>query len=165
MKQSPQDRAQRERLESSRFSADGFMGTDRRPVDRIVADDGAVLRRHGISAATIAHRLRAIDDMARAAQGAPVPVADDVTAIHYEAMGRIPSPFPGDGVFPKGETRITWHDGRCLRVTKLGIALIERRGFFQGRGSPYRIEPELAAALPAVSPGHAGEHAPDSDTR
>ncbi len=126
MKQSPQEKAQQERLNASRFSAEGFMGTDRRPVDEIVAAD----RR------------------AREAQGAPLELAPGIEARHYEAMGRMPSPFPGDGVFPKGETRIEWSDGRCARATALGIALIERHGFFQGRGSPYRIEPEQAAALP-----------------
>ncbi len=148
MKQSPQEKAQQERLLASRFSAAGFMGTDQRSPDEIIADDQAVLQRHELTAAAVARRLRAIDDLARAAQGAPVHVAGGIVANHYEAMGRIPSPFPGDGMFPKGETRITWQNGRCLRVTRLGIALIDKHGFFQGKGSPYRIEPELAAALP-----------------
>ena len=147
MKLSPRDKAQRERLLASRFSAAGFMGTDSRSLDEIIAGDQAVLQRHALCAATVAQRLRAIDDRARAMFGAPIQLPGGIKATHYEAMGRIPSPFPGDGMFPKGETRIEWPDGRCLRITRLGIALIERHAFFQGKGSPYRIEPDWVAQL------------------
>ncbi len=125
------------------------MGTDRRPVDEIVAADRNTLERLGTAAAAVAGRLRAVDRRAREAQGAPIELAPGIEARHFEAMGRMPSPFPGDGVFPKGETRIEWNDGRSLRVTSLGIALIELHGFFQGMGSPYRIDPATAAELAA----------------
>jgi hypothetical protein len=148
MKSSPQDRMLLERLGASRFSAEGFMGADRRSVSEIVAEDAQTLERLGVSAEAVAARLRRVDQQARAALGVPIAVAPGIEARHCEAMGRVPSPFRGDGVFPKGETRIVWNDGRQLRVTALGIALIERHGFFQGCGAPYRIEPELAAALP-----------------
>ncbi len=150
MKQSPREIVQQQRLLQSRFSAAGFMGSDRRSYDQIIADDALTLRGLDCNADDLAQRLRGIDDRARVAMGAPVAVAAGIRARHYEAMGKIPSPFPGDGTFPKGETRIEWADGRCLRVTRLGLALIERHGFFQGQGSPYRIDPELAAALPRV---------------
>ncbi len=148
MKESPDERQERERLAPSRFSALGFLGDDRRGLDEIVADDRRALEALGLSAADIAARLRAADEAARAAFGAPVALASGIEACHSEAMGRIPSPFRGDGVFPKGETCVTWADGRRLRITALGIALIERHGFFQGVGSPFRIEPALAAQLP-----------------
>ncbi len=148
MKLSPQDQALQERLQASRFSGAGFMGSDNRPLEDILASDAATLRHLGVTASGLAERLRAVDARARAALGASVILAPGLTARHFEAMGRIPSPFRGEGVFPKGETRIEWADGRCLRVTPLGIALIERHGFFQGQGSPYRIHPEWAAAIP-----------------
>ncbi len=148
MKQSPEDLKLIERLASSRFSGSGFMGDDRRSLEETLAADRHALERLGVSAATLVRRLRAADRLAREACGAPVVLCPGMEARHYEAMGRVPSPFHGDGMFPKGETRISWKDGRQLRVSALGIALIERHGFFQGRGSPYRIEPELAAELP-----------------
>lgn len=158
MKQSPQDRLQQERLLASRFSAAGFMGHDQRGLEQVIASDRTLLQKLAVDAASLARRLGSIDDRARSSLGMPVEIAPGITARHYEAMGRIPSPFPGDGVFPKGETRIEWSDGRCLRVTRLGLALIEKYGFFQGQGSPYRIDPELASVLPPCSPE------PDSPT-
>jgi hypothetical protein len=63
-------------------------------------------------------------------------------------MGRIPSPFQGDGVFEKGDIVVkNAATGEELVLTRLGLALIGKHGFFQGHGSRYRIDPERAAAL------------------
>jgi len=62
-------------------------------------------------------------------------------------MGRIPSPFIGDGVFEKGEAELQDESSaQKFYITRLGIHLIEKYGFFQGHGSRYRIEPELVLA-------------------
>jgi len=37
--------------------------------------------------------------------------------------------------------------GQQMIITQLGIALIERHHFFQGLGSRYRIDPEVAVRL------------------
>ena len=37
--------------------------------------------------------------------------------------------------------------GEGFILTSLGLALIEKHGFFQGRGSRYRIDPAQAVAL------------------
>jgi len=81
--------------------------------------------------------------------GRPVRIGEHLTAVHREAMGRIPSPWPGEGVFPKGDVELTdRRTGRVLRFTPLSIRLIATHGFYEGRGSRYRLEPaELADAL------------------
>jgi hypothetical protein len=147
MKHAPLDQSLRERLDASRFSAEGFLGNDAREIEEIVAQDRAELERLGVTEQAVVQALRAADDQARATLGAPVRLAPGLVARHHEAMGKTPSPFRGDGVFAKGETEVLWDDGRRLRLTALGLALIERHGFFQGRGSLYRIEPQDAAAL------------------
>lgn len=147
MKMSPDEAMQQQRLTRSKISAAGFLGDDPRPYDQVIADDATTLRRLGLDVADLATVLQAVVQRAQAAMGAPVVLAPGIRALHYEAMGRIPSPIPGDGAFAKGETRIEWEDGRCLRVTPLGLALLERHGFCQGEGSLYRIDPELASHL------------------
>jgi len=63
-------------------------------------------------------------------------------------MGKIPSPFTGEGVFRKGEVVIKNRTtGDKMVLTPLSIHLIKAHGFFQGKGSGYRIEPDIAAAL------------------
>jgi len=39
MKETPEDKALEDRMGASKFSGEGFLGTDHRTVDQIVADD------------------------------------------------------------------------------------------------------------------------------
>ena len=43
MKETPQDKSLEERLGASKFSGEGFLGTDHRPVNEIIADDRRTL--------------------------------------------------------------------------------------------------------------------------
>lgn len=148
MKRSPGDAEQERLFSPSRFSADGFLGSDTRTVDEIIADDVAALAECGCTTADVATSLRRIFDRAEAALGDPVSITDDVVATHYEARGKIPSPFRGEGLFQKGEVEIRIASKSVtLHITRLSINLIEKHSFFQGRGSRYRIEPEIAERL------------------
>lgn len=145
MKQSPSEKNLRRNLGPSKFSAEGFLGQDLRPVDEIVADDLRALERSGVSLADLLGALRHAYETARQALGAEVEIRPGVTSVFYESRGRIPSPFRNGRSYEKGEAVVTDHaSGRKMVLTDLGLALIERHGFFQGRGSRYRIEPAEA---------------------
>ena len=147
MKETPEDKSLEDRLGASKFSGEGFLGTDHRTVDQIVADDLRTLDRLGVSKAQLAAALRGIFEQARAALGGEVAVRPGITAVAHESMGRIPSPFRGDGVFEKGDVVVSAGSGEGFILTSLGLALIEKHDFFQGRGSRYRIDPAQAVAL------------------
>lgn len=147
MKETPEDKSLEDRLGASKFSGEGFLGTDPRPVDEIIADDLRTLERLGLPKERLLAALRDIFDRARAELGGEVAVRPGITAIAHESMGRIPSPFRGDGVFEKGEVVVAAPSGAGFILTSLGLALIEKHGFFQGRGARYRIDPARAAAL------------------
>ena len=147
MQETPEDKSLEERLGASKFSGEGFLGTDHRPVDEIVADDLRTLDRLGVPAGRLLAALRDVYDKAQAEFGGEIDVRPGVTAVAHESMGRIPSPFRGDGVFEKGDVVVTAADGEQLVLTALGLALIEKHRFFQGRGSRYRIDPAQAVRL------------------
>ena len=147
MKETPQDKALEDRLGASPFSGEGFRGTDPRTVDEIIAEDRRTLERLGLPRERLLAALRDVFDKARAELGGEVPVRPGVTAVAHESMGRIPSPFRGDGVFEKGDVVVASSSGEGFILTPLGLALIEKHGFFQGRGSRYRVDPARAAAL------------------
>jgi hypothetical protein len=148
MKQTPQDREHSLRLQPSKFSAEGFMGTDNRTFDEIVSQDTHELARLSISPEEIVNALTNAYEMAQAGLGNPVTIRPGITAMFYESMGRIPSPFREDGLFRKGEAVITDDNSReTISITALSISLIEKHGFYQGLGSPYRIDPAVAARL------------------
>ena len=147
MKETPEDKSLENRLGASKFSGEGFLGTDHRPVDEIVAADLHALAQLGVSKDALLAALRDAFDKARAALGGEVEIRPGVTAVAHESMGRIPSPFRGDGVFEKGDVVLTAANDEQFILTALGLSMIEKHSFFQGRGSRYRIDPARAAAL------------------
>lgn len=148
MKRSPAEDELIQSLGPSKFSAEGFLGHDTRPVDEIIFADERKLDRLGIAIQTLVNTLKAIYQQAQQAHGAEIQIKPGVFATFYESRGRVPSPFKTDGVFEKGEAVAREKEtGQQMIITQLGIALIERHHFFQGIGSRYRIDPEVAVRL------------------
>ncbi|MFA4907849.1 MAG: hypothetical protein WC602_06255 [archaeon] len=135
-------------LLASKFSAEGFLGNDNRSPEEIVAADAQTMKERGIELRELIELLKSAYQKAGNAFGVEIELRPGVTAVYYESMGRIPSPFPGDGVFEKGEITITeTQTGRQLVLTPLAIHLIETYRFFQGTGCRYRIDPVVAVEL------------------
>jgi hypothetical protein len=135
-------------LGPSKFSGQGYLGNDTREPEEIIKEDLKTLERLGIDKNKLVDALRKAYVVAERALGNPVKMLDEVSAVHHEARGRIPSPFPEDGALPKGETVITdKKSGDTFTITPLSIILIERHDFFQGKGSPFRIDPEIAGRI------------------
>ncbi len=148
MKQSPTDQKLYENLQPSKFSSEGFLGADTRPIDEIISADRKALEEADITREDLVAWLKKAYAQAKEAFGAVVELSPGVTAQFYESMGRIPSPFRGDGVFEKGEAVVTdTGTGEKIIITSLGINLIEKHDFYQGKGSRYRIEPNLVTKL------------------
>jgi hypothetical protein len=136
----------RDLLGPSQFAAEGYLGNDSRSPEEIIEEDKNELKRLNVTKEKIALGLRELYIKAERALGNPVKISDSVDLRHEEARGRIPSPFPGDGTFQKGQVKVTDTSlSQTFLITPLSIHLIERHGFFQGKGSTYRIEPEIAA--------------------
>jgi len=148
MKLSPQEKSKLDRLLPSKFSASGFMGSDTRSVEEIISEDLRTLQEHGLTHEEIAVFLRDILAKSRSALGLGVEIAAGVTATLYESRGKIPSPFIGDGVFEKGEVVVEDKtSGESFSITELSTVLVQKHAFFQGKGSPYRLEPSVIARL------------------
>ena len=66
---------------------------------------------------------------------------------HFEVRvdsvrGRLPCPFGDPGIFPKTNTTVRNRGtGREITYTDLHIHMIGSHGFYEGRGSPFRLEP------------------------
>jgi len=144
MKQTPHDRKIMERMAPGVLSRDGFLGNDTRSLDEIIATDRAGLRALGVNERDLADKMEAVFEKARGQLGRPIDINEKLKAVYRESMGRIPSPWPGEGVFQKGEVEVTDKEsGESLRFTPLSIHLIREHGFFQGRGSSFRLEPDV----------------------
>ena len=152
MKQSPQEKQITDRMQPGVYCRDGFLGTDGRTLGEILDTDRSAVEALGTTHERIAAAMERVLDKTVAAGGAPVQIGERLTAEFGEAMGRIPCPF-GDGVFRKGEVELTDdRSGEMFRFTPLSVHLIAAHGFYQGRGSPYRIAPWKLCPLFDISP-------------
>jgi hypothetical protein len=148
MKHTPEDRRVLERMAPGALSKDGFLGTDARPLADIIAADRRRLAELGVSKEAVADRLAEVLEKAQQGLGCTVQVGDHLEAVYRESMGRIPSPWPGEGVFQKGEVELVdTRDDARVRFTPLSVHLIRAHIFFQGRGAVYRLEPEKLARM------------------
>ncbi len=126
---------------------ESLLGGDTRPLSEIIESDLAELSAAGLTQRQLAEAMRALTEKGLARQGIETR-AGDHTVLVEEYMGRIGCPFKHAVREAKRNTTVTDGKGKTLRWSDLSIHLIEAHGFFQGLGSPYRLEPlELAAFL------------------
>jgi hypothetical protein len=140
-----QDMHIEELMRSGVLSGDGFLGDDARPIAEIIRADQAELASLGLTPAALAGAAKALLALAIQAEGSPVAFGEGLQVVFIDSRGAIPCPIGPCGRFPKGELTITTAAGDpLLRLSPLSIHLIEAHGFFQGHGSPYRVEPQKA---------------------
>ena len=142
MKQSPNMRDLEFMLRSSRIVAGGFMGTDGRPLEEIVDTDMVSLAHLGYTAAQVADRMQELTALAIPELGNPVAVGGNLTVTSQDYMGRIICPWPHPMRLAKRITVARRTDtDESIRWTDLSIHMIAEHSFFEGKGSPFRIEP------------------------
>jgi hypothetical protein len=148
MKRSPDMVRLEGMLHASKLVAGGFLGTDPRPLEEIIADDAAALETAGRTREAVAARMREITDAARPGLETFIPVGRALAARVVEARGAIPCPWAHTGRYLKTLTDARRTDtGLTARWSDLSVHLIEAHGFFQGRGSVFRLEPANLIAM------------------
>jgi hypothetical protein len=149
MKQSPEEKKLEELMRGSKLVAGGFLGDDHRRVSEIIEADRAELERLGAECEEVADKMRAVTEKAVAGLGNWVDIKEGFRAKVDEAKGALICPWPHAGRFAKRVTTLeNEQTGEILRWSDLNIHLIGEHGFFEGKGTSYRIEPgELVSWL------------------
>jgi len=149
MKQTQAYAAIQRKMAPGVITRDGFLGEDRRNlVDILTTDDGEASRldfRHQ----DIALRMVELRDSGLAGLGEFLDVEPHFEVRVDSVRGKLPCPFGDPGIFQKTNTTVrNKHLAREVTYTDLHIHLVGSHGFYEGKGSPYRLEPgELAAIL------------------
>jgi hypothetical protein len=141
------DRAE-SRMRPGKDHPHAYLGTDQRKlVEILTGDHGAVLNL-GLSHGAIADRLDALAREAAAGMGEPV-VVDERFEMRVEtARGKLPCPFGHPGLYRKTRIELRRLDtGETLAWTDLAAHLIRAHGFYQGTGSPFRLDPKDVARI------------------
>ncbi len=163
MKEKPDARHIHEDMQPGRLSLDGYTGEDSRSLEAIINDDQIILRDLNLTAEAMGKFMRRLTRAGMEAQGEPV-VFEGFEVEVTEYMGWIPCPFKDNRKFGKRITNVTnLTTGEHLSWTDVGIHLIKDHGFFQGVGSPFRLEPAHLAAFLNMDQQGSEEPAPSAE--
>ena len=154
MKQTPElDAAQRE-MRPGVITRSGMLGADTRKLGDILNADHAAVQRLGVTHAAIAARMRDLRDTGAKGLGEEIRVAPDFAIRVDSVRGKLPCPFHHEGLYTKVNTMVcNLALDRAVVYTDLSIHMIEAHGFYEGRGSPFRLDPvDLVEILGVVEP-------------
>lgn len=144
MKESPQMKKNAENMKAGRISLSGFLGNDNRNLVQIIIDDDALVKKLNRSHLQIADRMDYFRERGALGLGEYITV-DDYFEVKVESVrGKLPSPFEEDRKIIK-KTNITVRNrklGKEIAYTEMLIHLIKAHGFYEGKGSPYRVDPQ-----------------------
>ncbi|MBN2050191.1 MAG: hypothetical protein JW760_07075 [Spirochaetales bacterium] len=148
MKQSPQMQRIQQNMRPGVITLEGFLGKDERNLSDILEEDNATVQRLGLSHESIARRMEELKDQGAAGLGEFIEVPPHFEVKVESVRGKLPCPFEHPGIYPK--TNITCNNlrtGKSLLYTDMHIHLIGSHGFYEGKGSLYRLEPEDLADI------------------
>ncbi len=151
MKQSPQTKQIVQNMQPGVITLEGFLGTDRRDLQEILEDDNGIVKRMHLTHQRIAHRMNEFRQKGEKGLGEFISVEPHFEVRVDTVRGKLPCPFQHPGIYRKANTTVrNTQLGREITYTDLHIHMIEAHGFYEGKGSRFRLEPkELAEILEA----------------
>jgi len=141
-------------MQAGVITAQGFLGNDIRPPEEIILEDEQEFARLGLNFDTVAEAMEALRTAGERGLGEPVTVGPLLVQTG-DARGMLPCPW-NDGLFHKNAVSVrpeeipaeACTEGEDMLVfSDLSIHLLRVHHFCQGRGSPFRLEPELIKRL------------------
>ncbi|HNX03274.1 MAG TPA: hypothetical protein PLE33_04480 [Candidatus Cloacimonas sp.] len=134
----------RSRMMPGALTITGFLGNDERPLAEIIATDEQELKRLHRSVKEITDRMKYFSNASFDAYNNTV-VIDDTYEVHTDtSKGTLTCPYGHGGLYRKYVTTLTNRKNNLtVRWSAMDIHLIEAHHFFEGKGSPYRLEPEI----------------------
>lgn len=143
MKLTPQEEKIMAKMQPGVISLSGFLGDDERHLHEIIAQDERTLSELGITAVELADRMQYFTDKSFDAFAGEVLVDEHYRVETDVVRGKLPCPFSHPGVYRKAITKLkNQKNGMEIRWTSLSIHTIKAHSFFEGKGSPFRLEPE-----------------------
>jgi hypothetical protein len=141
MKQTRQMNEIQERMKPGVIARDGFLGTDDRNLIDILVEDDAEVKRLNLTHDRIAARMQELREAGKEGLGDFTPVEPHFEVRVDIARGKLPCPFGHRGLIRKSIVHVrNLEKGREITFTDMNIHLIGEHGFYQGKGSQYRVE-------------------------
>jgi hypothetical protein len=129
-------------LRSGKLVLGGFMGWDDRELYEVIEEDLRAVWGEGRTVGELAARMAELTEAGIAGLGNPVMFGGFEITVE-ENKGLNFCPWDCQDHLSKRVTVVKrMKDGKSLRWADLSIHMIRRHGFFEGKGSLYRLEPK-----------------------
>ncbi|MBN2252447.1 MAG: hypothetical protein JW701_02025 [Kosmotogaceae bacterium] len=148
MKQTPDFDKIQQNMRAGNITGPGFLGDDERNLVDIICEDESKVKELALTNEIIADKLEMLMKQGEKGFGSPVKVDDRFVVIVEESRGYIPCPFRHGHLSRKVNVNV-----RNIVLKKeidyspISIHLIREHGFYQGKGSTYRLDPEMLAKM------------------
>ncbi len=135
-------------LQPSKFSAEGFMGTDTRSVWEIIDADATEMEKLGHTCEEVAKRMQELTDIGKPALEDWTAVGENLEVKVEDHRGALPCPWPHRVRCVKRITTVKHKPtGKTIRWSDLNIHLVKEHGFFEGRGASFRLDPKELVSI------------------
>jgi len=135
------------------ISRDGFLGTDKRSLSEILKEDEEAISRLRVTHKGIAEKMRNLRNAGMKGLGDFINIPPHFEALVDSFRGKLPCPFGHPGVIPKINTTVrNLKTEKEITYTDMNIHLIAAHGFYEGKGAPFRLEPEVLVAILEIKP-------------
>lgn len=142
MKQTPDLQHIQEKMKAGTLTLKGFLGDDTRTLSDIIAADELTVASRGWSHERIAAKLADLTERGRDLMEGEIELDGRFRVSVRDDRGKLPSPW-GDGRFEKGDTvLVEIATGRVWRWNPLTLHMVKTHGFYGGKGSDYRLDPQ-----------------------
>lgn len=142
MKLSPNDQIIQDKMKPGILTGEGFLGSDKRSFREIIAEDMKIVSKLPHSLEEIAMRMVYFMDESFLSYDGPIVIDEHYKVEHKTYRGVLLSPFPQAGRFGKATIKLTnLKNNSSITWTPLHIHFIRDHGFFQGKGSAFRLDP------------------------
>lgn len=136
-----------ERMKPGIITALGFLGKDDRSLADIIAADQEAWRRAGVDPDDAVAFLERLRDEGQRGLGEPISVGRRWVVSSGDARGVLPCPYE-DGAYHKNSIEVMDEKtGNHIVYSDLSIHLLKAHRFCQGKGSFFRLDPEIVSAM------------------
>jgi len=153
MKQTVQMKTAQERMKPGVITRDGFLGNDSRNLIDILVEDDASVKRMSVSHQAIAGRMIELREAGMRGLGDYISVEPHFEVRVDSVRGKLPCPFGDPGVFPKTNIFVRNIEKKSeITYTDMHIHLIGSHGFYEGKRSPFRLNPKDLVDVLEIEP-------------
>ncbi|WP_428519110.1 hypothetical protein [Sphaerochaeta sp.] len=143
MKQTVEFDKIQQQMQKGVITLNGFLGDDKRKLVDILESDNLTVKNLRRTHEAIAERMKYFRKRGTEGLGEFITVDENFEVKVETVRGVLPSPFGGKGMYGKANTTVRNKKlDKAVVFTDLHIHFIGDHGFYEGKGSPFRLEPE-----------------------